>query len=151
MSEHTGIPAGQPLCHTLEIQHMQLAKLGSGASQHQGQCHETDLLKHSCLASAAVFCCRACHILQLSGLVLYVLQLFLLWHFCRLWHPTTNSHLRYTPPPLHCVPAHCSIEYNVSYVYHSLYAYFDRDNVALPGMAAFFKVGARDLQLAAQC
>lgn len=34
----------------------------------------------------------------------------------------------------------CSIEYNVSYVYHSLYAYFDRDNVGLPGMAAFFKV-----------
>ena len=29
--------------------------------------------------------------------------------------------------------------YNVSYVYHSLYAYFSRDNVALPGIAAFFK------------
>ncbi|KAG7668945.1 hypothetical protein Ndes2526B_g00661 [Nannochloris sp. 'desiccata'] len=32
-----------------------------------------------------------------------------------------------------------NIEYNVSYVYHSLYAYFSRDNVALPGIAAFFK------------
>lgn len=38
----------------------------------------------------------------------------------------------------------CSIEYNVSYVYHSLYAYFDRDNVALPGMAAFFKAASEE-------
>ena len=29
----------------------------------------------------------------------------------------------------------------MSYIYHSLYAYFKRDNVALPGMAAFFKDG----------
>jgi len=29
----------------------------------------------------------------------------------------------------------CSVEYNVSYVYHALYAYFDRDNVALKGLA----------------
>jgi len=28
-----------------------------------------------------------------------------------------------------------SVEYNVSYVYHSMYAYFDRDNVALKGLA----------------
>lgn len=33
----------------------------------------------------------------------------------------------------------CSIEYNVSYVYHALWSYFDRDNVGLPGLAAFFK------------
>lgn len=32
----------------------------------------------------------------------------------------------------------------MSYVYHSLYAYFDRDNVALPGMAAFFKAGSEE-------
>lgn len=32
-----------------------------------------------------------------------------------------------------------NIEYNVSYVYHALYAYFDRDNVALSGLAAWFK------------
>lgn len=31
------------------------------------------------------------------------------------------------------------MEYNVSYVYHALYAYFDRDNVALKGFAKFFK------------
>eukprot|EP00475_Leptophrys_vorax_P013330 TRINITY_DN1971_c0_g1_i2.p1 TRINITY_DN1971_c0_g1~~TRINITY_DN1971_c0_g1_i2.p1 ORF type:complete len:237 (-),score=26.14 TRINITY_DN1971_c0_g1_i2:481-1191(-) len=32
-----------------------------------------------------------------------------------------------------------NIEYNISYVYHALYAYFDRDNVALPGFAKYFK------------
>ncbi|KIY95546.1 ferritin heavy chain [Monoraphidium neglectum] len=36
------------------------------------------------------------------------------------------------------------IEYSVSYVYHSLYAYFSRDNVALPGFAAFFKAGSEE-------
>ncbi|MCL7032023.1 hypothetical protein MKW94_009704 [Papaver nudicaule] len=32
-----------------------------------------------------------------------------------------------------------NVEYNVSYVYHALFAYFDRDNVALKGFAKFFK------------
>eukprot|EP00252_Welwitschia_mirabilis_P022842 TRINITY_DN629_c0_g1_i2.p1 TRINITY_DN629_c0_g1~~TRINITY_DN629_c0_g1_i2.p1 ORF type:complete len:275 (-),score=54.88 TRINITY_DN629_c0_g1_i2:332-1156(-) len=32
-----------------------------------------------------------------------------------------------------------NVEYNVSYVYHALFAYFDRDNVALPGFAKYFK------------
>ncbi|RWR81310.1 ferritin-3, chloroplastic [Cinnamomum micranthum f. kanehirae] len=32
-----------------------------------------------------------------------------------------------------------NVEYNVSYIYHSLFAYFDRDNVALKGLANFFK------------
>ncbi|CAD6269130.1 unnamed protein product [Miscanthus lutarioriparius] len=32
-----------------------------------------------------------------------------------------------------------SVEYNASYAYHSLFAYFDRDNVALKGFAKFFK------------
>lgn len=31
--------------------------------------------------------------------------------------------------------ADCSVEYNLSYVYHVMYAYFDRDNVALKGLA----------------
>lgn len=30
-------------------------------------------------------------------------------------------------------------EYSVSYIYHALSAYFARDNVALPGLAAYFK------------
>jgi len=37
-----------------------------------------------------------------------------------------------------------NIEYNVSYVYHAMYAYFDRDNVALPGMAKFFKESSEE-------
>uniref|UniRef100_A0A7S1SR73 Ferritin n=1 Tax=Tetraselmis chuii TaxID=63592 RepID=A0A7S1SR73_9CHLO len=32
-----------------------------------------------------------------------------------------------------------NIEYNVSYIYHAMWAYFDRDNVGLPGLAAYFK------------
>ncbi|XP_011002568.1 PREDICTED: ferritin-3, chloroplastic [Populus euphratica] len=32
-----------------------------------------------------------------------------------------------------------NVEYNVSYVYHAMFAYFDRDNVALKGLANFFK------------
>eukprot|EP00210_Caulerpa_lentillifera_P008552 g8157.t1 len=32
-----------------------------------------------------------------------------------------------------------NVEYNISYVYSALFAYFDRDNVALPGLAEFFK------------
>ncbi|KAL5073737.1 hypothetical protein RYX36_012721 [Vicia faba] len=32
-----------------------------------------------------------------------------------------------------------NVEYNVLYVYHAMYAYFDRDNVALRGLANFFK------------
>ncbi|GAU29760.1 hypothetical protein TSUD_161650 [Trifolium subterraneum] len=31
-----------------------------------------------------------------------------------------------------------NVEYNVSYVYHSMFAYFDRDNVALKGFAKTF-------------
>lgn len=34
------------------------------------------------------------------------------------------------------------MEYNASYVYHTLFAYFDRDNVALPGLAQFFKANS---------
>ncbi|XP_062204017.1 ferritin-1, chloroplastic [Phragmites australis] len=32
-----------------------------------------------------------------------------------------------------------NVEFNASYAYHSLFAYFDRDNVALKGFAKFFK------------
>lgn len=38
----------------------------------------------------------------------------------------------------------CSIEYNVSYVYHALFAFFDRDNVGLPGFAKFFKEASEE-------
>ncbi|GFH28479.1 UVR domain-containing protein [Haematococcus lacustris] len=38
-----------------------------------------------------------------------------------------------------------NIEYAVSYVYHALYSYFDRDNVALRGFAKYFKVTEQDI------
>lgn len=37
-----------------------------------------------------------------------------------------------------------NVEYNVSYVYHALFAYFDRDNVALKGLAKFFKESSEE-------
>ncbi|KZV17149.1 ferritin-4, chloroplastic-like [Dorcoceras hygrometricum] len=37
-----------------------------------------------------------------------------------------------------------NVEYSVSYVYHSLYAYFDRDDVALKGLAKFFKEASEE-------
>ncbi|XP_058110396.1 ferritin-3, chloroplastic-like [Magnolia sinica] len=37
-----------------------------------------------------------------------------------------------------------NVEYNVSYVYHAMFAYFDRDNVALRGLAKFFKEASEE-------
>jgi len=37
-----------------------------------------------------------------------------------------------------------NVEYNVSYVYHAMFAYFDRDNVALKGIAKFFKESSEE-------
>ncbi|KAI7735680.1 hypothetical protein M8C21_019844 [Ambrosia artemisiifolia] len=37
-----------------------------------------------------------------------------------------------------------NVEYTVSYVYHAMYAYFDRDNVALKGLAEFFKESSEE-------
>nr|ABJ99592.1 ferritin [Lycoris aurea] len=37
-----------------------------------------------------------------------------------------------------------NVEYNVSYVYHAMLAYFDRDNVALRGLAKFFKESSEE-------
>lgn len=37
-----------------------------------------------------------------------------------------------------------NIEYIISYVYHAMFAYFDRDNVGLPGIAKFFKENSEE-------
>jgi ferritin heavy chain len=37
-----------------------------------------------------------------------------------------------------------NIEYTISYVYHALHAYFDRDNVGLPGFAEFFNEASKE-------
>lgn len=35
--------------------------------------------------------------------------------------------------------AHINVEYSAHYQYQAMWAYFDRDDVALPGLAKFFK------------
>ncbi|KAK9823158.1 hypothetical protein WJX72_000696 [[Myrmecia] bisecta] len=45
----------------------------------------------------------------------------------------------YEPESEAAVNEQINIEYNISYVYHAMWAYFDRDNVGLPGLAAYFK------------
>ncbi|XP_050380484.1 ferritin, chloroplastic isoform X2 [Argentina anserina] len=37
-----------------------------------------------------------------------------------------------------------NVEYNVSYVYHAMFAYFDRDNIALKGLAKFYKESSEE-------
>ncbi|KAM5583126.1 ferritin-4, chloroplastic [Rosa sericea] len=46
---------------------------------------------------------------------------------------------KYTDESVAAINEQINVEYNVSYVYHAMYAYFDRDNVALKGFAKFFK------------
>ncbi|XXG85913.1 hypothetical protein AAC387_Pa11g0910 [Persea americana] len=43
-----------------------------------------------------------------------------------------------------------NVEYNVSYVYHAMFAYFDRDNVALKGLAKFFKESSDEERMHAE-
>ncbi|KAG7574345.1 Ferritin-like diiron domain [Arabidopsis suecica] len=56
----------------------------------------------------------------------------------------TSSHLslarqKYSDECEAAINEQINVEYNVSYVYHAMYAYFDRDNIALKGLAKFFK------------
>ncbi|KAK9837079.1 hypothetical protein WJX81_001219 [Elliptochloris bilobata] len=44
----------------------------------------------------------------------------------------------YTPTLESAINEQINIEYNISYVYHALHSYFDRDNVALPNIAKYF-------------
>ncbi|KAG6769614.1 hypothetical protein POTOM_025264 [Populus tomentosa] len=37
-----------------------------------------------------------------------------------------------------------NVEYTASYVYHAMFAYFDRDNIALKGLAKFFKESSEE-------
>ncbi|KAH7624047.1 hypothetical protein Ndes2526B_g01299 [Nannochloris sp. 'desiccata'] len=47
--------------------------------------------------------------------------------------------MHYSPKAESAVNEQINIEYNISYVYHSMSAYFDRDNVSLPGFAKYFR------------
>ncbi|EXB29261.1 Ferritin-3 [Morus notabilis] len=51
---------------------------------------------------------------------------------------------KYTEEAEAAVNEQINVEYNVSYVYHALFAYFDRDNVALKGLAKFFKESSEE-------
>ncbi|TQD77817.1 hypothetical protein C1H46_036647 [Malus baccata] len=51
---------------------------------------------------------------------------------------------RYTDESEAAINEQINVEYNVSYVYHALFAYFDRDNVALKGLAKFFKESSEE-------
>ncbi|KAJ6871461.1 ferritin [Populus alba x Populus x berolinensis] len=37
-----------------------------------------------------------------------------------------------------------NVEYSASYVYHAMFAYFDRDNIALKGLSKFFKESSEE-------
>ncbi|KAI3844651.1 hypothetical protein MKX03_026753 [Papaver bracteatum] len=49
------------------------------------------------------------------------------------------AHHKFTDDCEAAINEQINVEYNVSYVYHALYVYFDRDNVSLRGFAKFFK------------
>ncbi|KAK9742311.1 hypothetical protein RND81_03G163100 [Saponaria officinalis] len=51
---------------------------------------------------------------------------------------------KYTDESEAAINEQINVEYNVSYVYHAMFAYFDRDNVALKGLAKFFKESSEE-------
>jgi ferritin heavy chain len=46
--------------------------------------------------------------------------------------------MHYSPKAEAAVNEQINVEYNISYVYHSMASYFARDNVSLPGFAKYF-------------
>lgn len=58
--------------------------------------------------------------------------------------PPEDSFARvgYTKDAEYAINEQINIEYNMSYVYHAMSAYFDRDNVALPGLASYFRAAS---------
>ncbi|KAG0630140.1 hypothetical protein M758_1G156900 [Ceratodon purpureus] len=59
-------------------------------------------------------------------------------------YPASLARQRFAPSCEAAINDQINVEYNVSYVYHALYAYFDRDNVGLPGFAKFFKESSEE-------
>ncbi|CAN4087474.1 unnamed protein product [Withania somnifera] len=51
---------------------------------------------------------------------------------------------KYTDQSEAAINEQINVEYNVSYIYHAMYAYFDRDNVALKGLAKFFRESSEE-------
>lgn len=50
----------------------------------------------------------------------------------------TRCTVGYTAAQEEAVNKHINVEYTAMYVYHAIWAYFDRDTVALPGFAKYF-------------
>jgi ferritin heavy chain len=59
-------------------------------------------------------------------------------------HLESLARQRFSPSCEAAINDQINVEYNVSYVYHALYAFFDRDNVGLPGFAKFFKESSEE-------
>uniref|UniRef100_A0A0D6R5E4 Ferritin n=1 Tax=Araucaria cunninghamii TaxID=56994 RepID=A0A0D6R5E4_ARACU len=57
---------------------------------------------------------------------------------------------RFSDPCEAALNEQINVEYNVSYIYHALFAYFDRDNVALPGFAKYFKEASDEERMHAE-
>jgi len=47
--------------------------------------------------------------------------------------------MQFSPKAESALNEQINVEYNISYIYHSMSAYFDRDNVSLPGFAKYFR------------
>jgi ferritin heavy chain len=58
--------------------------------------------------------------------------------------PSTNSlgRQRYSEECEDALNEQINVEYNVSYMYHCMFAYFGRDNVSLPGFSEYFKAAS---------
>lgn len=50
----------------------------------------------------------------------------------------TRVSMGYLAAQMDAVNRHINVEYTASYAYHAIWAYFDRDTVALPGLAKYF-------------
>jgi len=58
--------------------------------------------------------------------------------------PETRARVGFPKEVEDLINTQVNIEYTASYTYHALYAYFDRDAVALPGFAKYFLKGSAD-------
>lgn len=50
----------------------------------------------------------------------------------------TRCNVGYTEEQAAAINGHINVEYTAMYAYHAIWAYFDRDSVALPGFAQYF-------------
>lgn len=56
----------------------------------------------------------------------------------------TRVDVGYTPAQEEAVNRHINVEYTAMYAYHAIWAYFNRDTVALPGFAHYFNEHSKE-------